>query len=165
MHRRLGHVSSTAIAKVHNVTTLKKPIIESQMLPKCEICVKPNIKNRFSKRLSPHQAKRRAILSVFPISIRGNTYFAEVIDNLPAKLNELSIVLERQSGEEIFAGRSDGAPEILKLFGEWKSKRGIVPQTTAPYTSSQNGMAERTIQTSEKEARALLEDSNMPVEL
>ncbi|KAI0990802.1 hypothetical protein K3495_g17385, partial [Podosphaera aphanis] len=84
--------------------------------------------------------------------------------DLPAKLNELSIVLERQSGEEILAGRSDGAPEILKLFGEWKSKRGIVPQTTAPYSSNQNGMAERAIQTSEKEARALLEDSNMPVE-
>ncbi|KAI1006165.1 hypothetical protein K3495_g2047 [Podosphaera aphanis] len=184
MHRRLGHVSSTAISKVHNVTTLKRPIIVPQMLPKCEVCVKANIKNRFSKKLSPHQAKHLAILSVdiagpFPTSIRGNSYFAEVIDSwsrkvwiipiakksdLPAKLNELSIVLERQSGEEILAGRSDGAPEILKLFGVWKSKRGIVPQTTAPYSSNQNGMAERAIQTSEKEARALLEDSNMSVE-
>ncbi|KAI0991928.1 hypothetical protein K3495_g16259, partial [Podosphaera aphanis] len=91
MHRRLGHVSSTAISKVHNVTTLKRPIIVPQMLPKCEVCVKANIKNRFSKRLSPHQAKRLAILSVdiagpFPTSIRGNSYFAEVIDSWSRKV-------------------------------------------------------------------------------
>ena len=115
----------------------------------------------------------------FPVSIRGNSYFAEVVDNwsrkvwiillahkseLPNKLNELAIQLEKQSGEKILAGRSDGAPEILKLFGEWKSKFGIVAQTTAPYSSHQNGTVERAIQTSEKEARVLLEDSGMPVE-
>ncbi|KAI0992407.1 hypothetical protein K3495_g15778, partial [Podosphaera aphanis] len=125
-----------------------------------------------------------AILSVdiagpFPVSVRGNSYFAEIVDHwsrkvwiillaykseLPKKLNELSIVLEKQSGEEILAGRSDGAPEILKIFGEWKSKKGVVPQTTAPYSSNQNGVAERGIQTSENEARALLQDSEMPVE-
>ncbi|POS81931.1 hypothetical protein EPUL_006128, partial [Erysiphe pulchra] len=83
---------------------------------------------------------------------------------LSKKMNELSLMLEKQSGEEILAGRSDNAPEIIKLFGEWKSKRGIVPQTTAPYNSNQNGTAERGIQSSEREARALLEDSGMPVE-
>ncbi|KAI0995269.1 hypothetical protein K3495_g12913 [Podosphaera aphanis] len=184
MHRRLGHVGSAALAKMHNVTTLHKPIIIPQKLPKCETCIRANIKNRFSKRIAPHPAKRLAVISVdvagpFPVSIRGNSYFAEVIDNwsrkvwillltrkseLPDKLNELSIILERQSGEEILAGRSDGAPEILKIFGVWRSKRGIVTQTTAPYSSNQNGTVERGIQSSEREARALLEDSGMPVE-
>lgn len=184
MHRRLGHVGSAAIAKVHNVTTLKKPILIPQTLPKCDICMRANIKNFYSKISSARKEKRLAVISVdiagpFPISIRGYSYFAEVVDNwsrkvwvillaykseLPAKQNELSIMLEKQSGEEILAGRSDGAPEILKLFGEWKSKRGIVTQTTAPYSSNQNGIAERAIQTSEREARAMLEDSKMPVE-
>ena len=184
MHRRLGHVSSTALAKIHNVTTLTKPIIIPQNIPRCEVCVKANIKNRFSKMLSPHQRRPLAVISVdiagpFPISVRGNSYFAEIIDNwsrkvwiiplakrsdLAVKLDELSIILERQTGEKILAARSDGAPEILGLFGDWKKKRGIISQTTAPYSSNQNGGAERAIQSSEKEARALLEDSNMPVE-
>ncbi|POS82393.1 hypothetical protein EPUL_005219, partial [Erysiphe pulchra] len=184
MHRRLGYVGSAALSKVHNVTTLIKPISVPQMIPKCEVCVKANIKKRFSKRLSPHKSKRLAVLGVdiagpFPVSVRGNSYFAEIVDNwsrkvciillshkseLSQKLNELSIMFENQSGETILAGRSDGAAEILKIFGEWKSKKGVVPQTTAPYSSHQNGVVERAIQASENEARVLLEDSKMPVE-
>ena len=140
MHRRFGHIGPAALAKIHNVTNIKKPVITPQMLPKCDVCIRANIKNRFSKRLSPHPSKRLAALGVdvagpFPVSTRGNSYFAEVVGNwsckawiillshkseLPNKLNEFSIQLEKQSGEKILAGRSDCAPEILKLFGEWK---------------------------------------------
>ncbi|POS85179.1 hypothetical protein EPUL_003992 [Erysiphe pulchra] len=144
MHQRLGHVGSAALSKVHNVTTLTKPILIPQMLPEYDISLGVNIAGPFS------------------VSVRGNSYFAEIVDNwsrkvwilvlthrsdLAKKLYGLSIILEKQSGETILAGRSDGAAEILKLFGEWKLKRGI-----------------RAIQTSENEARVLLEDSKMPVE-
>lgn len=147
--------------------------------------MRANIKNRFSKRLSPYQDKRLAVLSIdlaspFPISIRGNSYFAEVVDNwsrkfwiillskktdLALKLNEILVMLERQSNEKILACRSDGVPEILKLLGKLRKERGIIMQTTAPYSSNQNGLVERAIQSSENEAtRALLEDSKMPVQ-
>ncbi|KAI0990888.1 hypothetical protein K3495_g17299, partial [Podosphaera aphanis] len=56
MHRCLGHVGSAALAKMHNVTTLHRPIIIPQKLPKCETCIRANIKNRFSKRIAPHPA-------------------------------------------------------------------------------------------------------------
>lgn len=62
------------------------------------------------------------------------------------------------------AGKSDGAPEILKLFGEWRLNHGIIPQTTAPSSSHQSGTVGRVIQIREKEARVLLEDFRMPVE-
>lgn len=90
------------------------------------------------------------IAGSFPVSVRGNNYFAEVVDSwgckvwilllshkseLLNKLNELSVLLERQSREKIIAGRSDIALEVLKIFGEWKSKSGVVPQTSAPYSS------------------------------
>lgn len=34
-------------------------------------------------------------------------------------------MLENQSGEKILAERSDGAAEIFKLFGEWKSRKEL----------------------------------------
>ena len=42
--------------------------------------------------------------------------------------------------------RLDNAPELLEVVNEWKRAGGTHVEPIAPYTSSQNGMAERAIQ-------------------
>ena len=85
-------------------------------------------------------------------------------DNIIPALNNLAIILERQSGEKILASRSDNAGEIQKVLGEWKTQDGVIPQATAPYSSYQNGTAERGIQSSEHNIRSMLKDAQLPVE-
>ena len=53
---------------------------------------------------------------------------------------------------------------MLALLKQWEKDFGISYYTTEAYNSIQNGVVERSIQTSEEHVRAMLEDSNMPVE-
>lgn len=96
MDWRIGHVNSTELAEIHNVTTLSKPINIQQNIPKCEVCIKAIIKCHFSKKLSPHQERRLAAPNVdiagpFPLFIQGNSYFAEIIDNLTGKVGMIPL--------------------------------------------------------------------------
>jgi Reverse transcriptase (RNA-dependent DNA polymerase) len=60
--------------------------------------------------------------------------------------------------------RTDNAPEIVQTLNQWKEESGIAVQTTEPHTSAQNGPAERSIQTTEHYARAMIDDAGLPVE-
>jgi hypothetical protein len=46
---------------------------------------------------------------------------------------------------ELKASRTNNAPEILEILHEWENS-GVEAQTTEPYTSSENELAERSIQ-------------------
>lgn len=59
--------------------------------------------------------------------------------------------------------RVDNAGELVKLAKEWQKEEGIHPEFTDAYSSNQNGIAERNIQTSEHNIRAMCEDSGMPI--
>jgi hypothetical protein len=168
-HRRFGHVGPNALRILHTGTNLTRSIKVPTDLEICDVCAVTKMKRRNSKVLAKHKDCRLALLSVdiaglFPISMRGYRWFAEIIDNWSRKvwilllknkddiiptLNNLAVVLERQSREKILASRSDNAGEIQKVLGEWKTKDRVIPQSTALYSSYQNGLAERGIQSSE----------------
>ncbi|KAI0999801.1 hypothetical protein K3495_g8396 [Podosphaera aphanis] len=74
-----------------------------------------------------------------------------------------SKILERQTEIKTKACRSDNARQLRKILKEWETKYGITSQATSPYTSSQNGPAERAIQTTENGIRAMLEDAKLPI--
>ncbi|KAI1008054.1 hypothetical protein K3495_g166 [Podosphaera aphanis] len=58
--------------------------------------------------------------------------------------------------------RSDNAGEILKNLKSWKKNNGVVPQNTAPYSSLQNGVAERAIKSIIYAVRAMLKEAGLP---
>jgi len=61
------------------------------------------------------------------------------------RLNKWKVQAELETGHKLKASRTDNAPEILETLHEWENS-GVAVQTTEPYTSSQNGLAERSIQ-------------------
>jgi transposase InsO family protein len=71
--------------------------------------------------------------------------------------------LERQSGASIQQLRSDRDTEFLTpTLRAFCQERGIVHQTSSPYTPEQNGVAERLNRTLLERLRALLADSGLP---
>ena len=68
---------------------------------------------------------------------------------------------EVATGKKLRCLRTDGAFET----SAWKSycqEKGITHEFTAPYSSSQNGLAERAIRTTIDDIRTLLRDSGLP---
>ncbi len=60
--------------------------------------------------------------------------------------------------------RCDNAKELRKILEEWGRSIGIEPQFTKVYRSSQNDVAERGIQTTESNVRAMIKDAHLPLE-
>ena len=60
--------------------------------------------------------------------------------------------------------RIDNATELRALLKEWLTTDGIREETTVPYSSFQNGPAERSIQTTEHDFRAMLKDQGLPLD-
>eukprot|EP00955_Chlamydomonas_euryale_P006002 64098-Chlamydomonas_euryale.AAC.1 len=69
-------------------------------------------------------------------------------------------MLETQTGDKIKIIRTDRGGEYLncELRGFFKSK-GIIHQTTAPYSRQQNGSTERLNRTLVEKVRAMLQDA------
>ena len=111
-------------------------------------------------------------------SLKGNTYFLGMTDvgarwsmtlgmkNRTAALDHFSrykALVENQHDTTIKRVRADNAKEFIE--GDFKSfldKNGIFLETTAPYSSSQNGIAERLNRTLVEHARAMLIAHNLP---
>lgn len=182
-HRRFCHASPKALSLLHTVCSIKKIIIPTQ-LPLCETCSRQKSRKRQSKKLAVHAQEPLALISFdvagpFPTSYRGYNYFGEIVDNwtrktwtlllkdrkdvLP-KLSQWKKEVELESGRQVKAVRTDNAPEILETLNLWNRADGISVQTTEPYTSAQNGVAERSIQSTENNVRAMIDDAELPVE-
>lgn len=182
-HRRFCHAGPKAISLLHTVSKIKKITIPDQ-IPICETCSRQKIHKRQSKKLATHAQEPLALISFdvagpFPTSYRGYRYFGEIIDNwtrktwtillkdrkevLP-KLTQWKREQELATGRRVRAARTDNAPEILETLQLWNERDGIEVQTTEPYTSAQNGPAERSIQTTEHNVRAMIDDAELPVE-
>ena len=72
---------------------------------------------------------------------------------------------ETKTGKKLKVVRCDNAPELLKVVNQWTRQDGVQVNPTAIDTSSQNGMAERGIQTIKQISRALLADVNLLITL
>ena len=85
---------------------------------------------------------------------------------MATKVKEVFQRLETQTGQKLQKVRTDRGGEYLntELDGYYKSK-GVVHQTTAPYTPEQNGVAERFNRTLMERVRAMLLDAKLDKEL
>jgi hypothetical protein len=85
-------------------------------------------------------------------------------DKAIPQLQKFKLREELQTGKKIKRTRTDNAPELMKLLQEWKQTSGVVPEYTTIAISNQNGIAERSIQTSEKTMRAMIKNACLPIE-
>ena len=59
-------------------------------------------------------------------------------------VKDFSAFVKRQYGKEILIWHTDGEKSLEKAeFGDWLREEGYIYETTAPYSPSQNGPAER----------------------
>ena len=81
-------------------------------------------------------------------------------------IKNLCVLIERQFGDAVKGLRADNATDFLnrELSDFFKSK-GIIHQTSCPYTPQQNGLAERKIGDIVDKARTLLIQSSAPLNL
>jgi len=184
-HRRFAHLGSAKLRKLHEVTTLQKPvpIVEDSTNP-CEVCALTKICNKRNHHVSERKASILALVSIdicgpLPISRQGYQYFLEIIDNYsrrtwtiplihredaPEALRKWKTQTELQSGVKLLAIRSDNGPELKSILDQWCSSIGIIPNYTLSYNSLQNGLAERGIRTTENSIRAMLKEAELPLE-
>jgi len=114
-------------------------------------------------------------------SLGGNKYVATFLDDytklstvvpVPSKaevipaVKKTIILLENQSGQKLQAVRTDRGGEYLNNeLKEFYAAKGIMHETTAPYTPEQNGKAERLNRTLMERVRAMLQDAKLPTKM
>lgn len=70
--------------------------------------------------------------------------------------------VERQTGFKVRIVRVDGGGEFEGGWIAWCAEKGIVIETTTPYSSSANGVSERGIRTTFDKTRSMLKDAGLP---
>jgi transposase InsO family protein len=191
-HRRFGHLGYSSLARLQHhsmVDGIQVPEEHFKSADKglCEPCVLGK-QHRFMFPASQRSSMRPLELLHMDVcgplsveSIGGSKYFATFLDDF----SKLSVVmplarksdvaeavkqvvqqLETQSGEKLQSVRTDRGSEYRNstLDSYFKGK-GVVHQTTAPYTPEQNGAAERLNRTLMERVRAMLQESQQPKEL
>jgi len=74
--------------------------------------------------------------------------------------------LERQTGRKVKRVRSDNGGEFVNNeMAKFYSERGIIHETSAPYSPESNGKIERDMRTLKESARTMLVSSKLPVNL
>ena len=183
-HRRLTHCSPLTIKEMVNenlVDGLK--ISQSTLTGKCEDCILGRQTRRAfdgttEKDLSPLELVSFDLWGPSRVqSVGGKLYLMIIVDagtsyKYGAYLSDKSDTttlgafeifrakVETMTGKKIRRLRTDGAFDTV-TWRDYLQKQGITQEMTAPYSSSQNGLAERAIRTTMEDVRTLLRDSDL----
>ena len=94
-------------------------------------------------------------------SYKHGAYLSDKSDTTTlAAFEVFRAMAETINGRKIRRLRTDGAFESA-AWKDYCQQRGIIHEFTAPYSSSQNGLAERAIRTTMEDVRTLLRDSGL----
>ena len=100
------------------------------------------------------------ICGPLPISLSGMRYFMEIVDQrsrrawvYPTRDRKDAVRLfqhwkqeaELEADDKVQGIRIDNAPELVATVKDWGKSFGVREKPTVPYTSHQNGIAERGI--------------------
>jgi transposase InsO family protein len=158
----------------------------SQVDQLCEACLAGN-----HMRMSfPHAAQRRAteVLELLhgdlcgpitPVTPSGKRYFRLLVDDhsrymwvallatkdeAPVAIRHIQAAVERKSGKQLRALRTDGGGGEFTTahFHKYFTELGVQRELTAPYTPQQNGVVERRNQTVVGTARSMFKAKNLP---
>ena len=183
-HRRLTHCSPSMIKDMANNKLVDGlTISESTLNGKCEDC----IMGRQTRR--PFDGETEKVLDPLELvsfdlwgpsrtqSAGGKVYLMIIVDagtsykygayladksdsTTTAAFDIFRTHSEAATGRKIRRLRSDGAFNTA-VWKETCQKHGIAQEFSAPYSSAQNGLAERAIRTTIEDVRTLLRDSNL----
>ena len=192
-HRRFGHLGYDNLYKlqskgmVNGISVAASQFKEHQQHGVCEPCIQAK-QHRLpfptSDTIStkPLQLIHMDVCGPLEETSRGGArYLATFLDDfsklstvepvaqkseVATKVKEVFQRLETQTGQKLQKVRTDRGGEYLntELDGYYKSK-GVVHQTTAPYTPEQNGVAERFNRTLMERVKAMLLDAKLDKEL
>ena len=183
-HRRLAHCSPLTIQDMANnnlVDGLK--ISDTNVNGKCENCILGRQTRRpfdgeTEKDMAPLELVAFDLWGPSRVqSAGGKLYMQMIVDAgtshkygvyLPDKSDATTIPAfdtfrtkaETTTGRKIRRLRTDRAYES-KAWEDYCQQHGITHEFTAPYSSAQNGLAERAIRTTMDDVRTLLNDSNL----
>jgi hypothetical protein len=176
--RHLGKQSLKCLVKYqHELSTV--PIQSAD----CDVCIqgklKPWSRKKLRKAKFPLQRLQSDISGPHPATSSGYSYHQVLVDSfssyisvepLKVKSTAPDIIkrevqaLEKQTDRTVKQIRTDGAAEFnSKVYTDWLAEKGIAKQSSAPYTQSQNGLAEQAIQTLNTMISCMLIQSGLPV--
>lgn len=182
-HKRLGHLCRIGMTQLknHEVGVKFSEVDKSS----CIACVegkqarKPFKKVAYNRATSPLELIHMDLLgAVSTASFQGNRFMLTIVDDYTRKVFAYFIssktevkdkfhifqtFVENQLQKKIKAVRTDGGKEFVnREFDDYLASKGIHHQTTAPYSSQQVGVAERTHRSITEKARTLLAESSLP---
>ena len=184
-HRRLTHCSPLTIKDMANNDLVDGLVVSGkvEVQGKCEDCILGRQTRRpfdgiTSKDLKPLELVSFDLWGPSRVqSIGGKVYLMIVVDAgtsykygayLPDKLDATTIAAfdafrastETATGKKILRRRTDGAFDT-SAWRDYDRNHGLTHELSAPYSSSQNGLAERAIRTTMDDVRTLLRDSGL----
>lgn len=183
-HRRLTHCSPSTIKEMAKNNLVDGLMISEEALNgKCEDCIMGRQTRRpfdgeTSKSLHPlelvsfdlwgpsrtQSASGKVYLMIIVdagTSYKYGAYLADKSDTTTLNaFNLFRTQAETDTGHKIKHLRSDGAFDTA-AWKDYCQPLGIRQEFTAPYSSSQNGLAERAIRTTIEDVRTLLRDSGL----
>jgi transposase InsO family protein len=191
-HRRFGHLGYDNLGKLQSSNMVKGININPQDFKAtnnevCEPCIAAK-QHRLPKPSSAAESTHALELLHMDVcgplpaqSLGGAKYFATILDDYTklsvvqpitfksdtaAFVMETITMLETQSGARVRRVRTDGGGEYVNntLEAFFKSK-GVILETTVPYSPEMNGAAERLNRTLMERVRAMLEESQLPSDL
>jgi hypothetical protein len=191
-HQRFGHLgysSMAQLAKGQMVDGMHVKAEEFEAAGKhtCEPCVQAKqtrlpFPSSTSASSRPLELVHMDVCGPMPeTSLGGSRYFATFLDDyskfsvvvpVASKADVSDVVkrtmklLETQTGQQVKAVRTDNGGEYLnKTLQEYFAGKGVVHQTTTPYTPEQNGAAERLNRVLVERVRAMLIGADLKKEL
>ncbi len=183
-HRRLTHCSPSTIQEMSNNNLVDGLTISgTEMRGKCEDCI---LGRQTRRPFDSETEKDLAPLELVSFdlwgpsrtqSAGGKTYFMSVIDagtsykhggylsdksdlSTIAAFDDFRAKAESLTGRKIRRLRTDRAYDSA-AWGDYCRTHSILHEFTAPYSSAQNGLAERAIRTTMDDVRTLLRDSGL----
>ena len=182
-HRRLGHLSSQSLQRVHAVTSgVSEPIRE--LKEACEACILTKTvrvvnRNTPERATEPLQRVHTDFWGPYSVpTLLGETYILTFTDDFTRKswvyftksrgqlrtlFSQYRALAELESGHKIRVIRCDNASEYRSLGDLFQRDYGIQFEYTTPYTPEQNGVAERLNRSLITMARTMLLDAKLPV--
>jgi transposase InsO family protein len=183
-HRRFGHVAVSSLEKLHRKGMVSGFEVDTNSSPStCEAC----IASKITTRPFPKEAETRADLPgertfsdvwgpARTRSIEGARYYISFTDDATRRTTVLFMKEKDEATENIKKYlayvEADKKPKFLRVDNgkelintetkKWCGTRGITIEATAPYSPSQNGVAERFNRTLMELARAMIIAKNLP---
>ncbi|KAL2886163.1 Retrovirus-related Pol polyprotein from transposon TNT 1-94 [Ceratocystis lukuohia] len=178
-HGKFAHLAEGSIKDICKLAGAHPPMT----MAKCRACSQTKMTKRMPK-TSQHTPSRS--LELVHVDIAGkfgspaldkSLYSLVIVDayssmcwvyglrtrnEAPQVLRDWRAKAENRCRQRLGAIRTDNAPELVQLSSQWQKTDGVIQQLMVPYSSWQNGKAERFHRSLEEGTRALLKGSKLP---